>query len=109
MSPQQKVPKTTTSTAARTPTTGGGSRRTLWIALGGAAVVAIALIGGSLLLRGRDHEGSSTTPATGSTAVVDGIPQEDNVPGDEEALWMHLGSQALCDPEDDAAHQRSPQ
>jgi len=87
--PPTKTPGTTkgpTKGPKRKPTssTGGISKRTLLIALGGAAVVAIALIGGSLLLGGGDDDPSTTTP-TGSTELVDGIPQQGTTLGKADA------------------------
>ncbi len=81
-----RVPKSTTPKAPAKPSTrrGGLSHRTLAIAVGGAVVVAAVLIAGSLLLGG-DDEPAAVPPATGSTAVVDGIPQRGTVLGSPEA------------------------
>jgi protein-disulfide isomerase len=59
----------------------GASRRSLLVAVGVAAVVAVALVAGALLLR--DDGGSSASP----TPVVDftGIPQQGAVLGDPSA------------------------
>jgi protein-disulfide isomerase len=83
---QTKNAKSRAATVRRAPTTGGGrGNRTLWIALGGAALVAVALIGGSLLLRGGDDDGSAAPGGTGSTALVDDIPQNGTTLGNPDA------------------------
>jgi protein-disulfide isomerase len=67
--------------ATRPSSRQGASRRSLLIAVGVAAVVALALVAGALLLR--DDGGSSASP----TPVVDftGIPQQGAVLGDPSA------------------------
>jgi len=64
----------------------GGKRvdRTLVIAIGAAALVAVALIVGSLVLSG-SGDGSAPSEVIGDTALVDGIPQEGTVLGDRSA------------------------
>ncbi len=64
----------------------GGDRRrnrTLALMLGVAAAVAVALIAGSLLLRGGDD--AEPAQVAGDTALVDGIPQHGTVLGDPAA------------------------
>jgi protein-disulfide isomerase len=82
-----RIPKTAkTGSGARRTNTAGGSRQLLWIALGGATVVAVALIAGSLLWSGGDDGPSE--PAASDTALVDGIPQEGTTLGASEAKVM---------------------
>lgn len=87
MPPQRKTPKTTRTTttkASHRPTTGGGvSRRTLAIALGGAALIAVALVAGSIVLGG--GEGASSGSVNVDTTLVDGIPQEGTTLGAADA------------------------
>jgi protein-disulfide isomerase len=63
---------------------GLGSRRNLAIALGGAVVIAVVLIVGSLVLTGGDDGGSDGT-ATVPVSDLTGIPQEDITLGDQTA------------------------
>ncbi len=89
--PKPKGPK---RKGATSDSTGGGGRpsRTILIAIGGALVVAVVLVVASLALRGGDDDTSSstTTPSSGSTAVVDGIPQSGTVLGNPDATVVLL-------------------
>ena len=72
-----------------TPPSGAGPRnRNLLIAAAGAAIVVIALVAASLLLRGGDDD-SEAAPTTGTTVspstLLDGIPQDRAVLGNESA------------------------
>jgi protein-disulfide isomerase len=62
---------------------GGDRRLTLILLVGLAAGLAVALIGGSLLLRGGDD--AEPPQVTGDTALVDGLPQQGTVLGDPKA------------------------
>ncbi len=62
--------------------------RNLVLAAGGAALVIVALVAASLLLRGGDDAESATPTATTPTApsgLLDGIPQDRAVLGEEDA------------------------
>lgn len=72
-----------------TPPSGAGPRnRNLLIAAAGAAIVVIALVAASLLLRGGDDD-TEAAPTTGTTVspstLLDGIPQDRAVLGNESA------------------------
>jgi protein-disulfide isomerase len=72
-----------------TPPSGTGPRnRNLLIAAGGAAIVVIALVAASLLLRGGDDDSEvapTTTTTVSPSTLLDGIPQERAVLGNENA------------------------
>ena len=62
---------------------GRRSDRKIVVLVAVAVAVVVALIVGSVVLRGGDS--SSPAPATGDTALVDGIPQQGTVLGDPAA------------------------
>jgi protein-disulfide isomerase len=61
--------------------------RNIVIAAGGAALVIVALVAASLLLRGGDDDSATptTTTPTAPSSLLDGIPQDGPVLGEEAA------------------------
>jgi protein-disulfide isomerase len=75
--------------APKAPSSSSGSRRNLVIALAVGAVVAIALIGASIVLTGGDDEATTTATTDGTTTTpvgsLEGIPQSGTVLGSPDA------------------------
>lgn len=69
---------------------GGSSSSARLIGVAVAIAVMAALVIGAILLSGGDDDGASNGPATGSTALVDGIPQDGTLLGDPEATVVLL-------------------
>lgn len=64
----------------------GRSNRTILLAIAGAAVLAVVLVVAAIAFSGGDDEEATTSgPTSGSTAVVDGIPQSGTVLGNPDA------------------------
>ena len=80
--PRKKQP---TPPAGGQPGPGGISRRTLYLALGGAVVVALVLIGASLVFAGGDDETTPTQTTSTPSTLFDGIAQDGTMLGDPAA------------------------
>lgn len=80
--PHKKQP---TPSAGGQPGPGGISRRTLLLALGGAVVVALALIGASLIFAGGDDESTPTPTTSTPSTLFSEIQQDGTMLGDPAA------------------------
>ena len=81
-SPRKKQP--TPSPGGQTGP-GGISRRTLLVALGGAVVVALALIGASLIFAGGDDESTPAQTTSTPSTLFSGLQQDWTMLGDPAA------------------------
>jgi protein-disulfide isomerase len=84
MPPAPKAKKPTRKGPA--PKSGaGGSNSARLIGVGVAIAVLAALVVGAILLSGGDDEAAPNGPATGTTALIDGIPQDGTLLGNPDA------------------------